>query len=151
ASYADFTVNDGKIVFALAAIKGCGGSAGEAIAAARNASGPFRSLFDFCQRCDPSVVNRTAVESLIKAGAFDLLPGHGKRASLWESLDRALQAGAAKLADLKAGQKGLFDEDDSSEPASADIQSLASVAEWPEKQRLLHEKEVLGFYLASHP
>jgi DNA polymerase III subunit alpha len=151
ASYADFTVCDGKIVFALAAIKGCGGSAGEAIAAARNACGPFRSLFDFCQRCDPSVVNRTAVESLIKAGAFDLLPGHGKRASLWESLDRALQAGAAKLADLKAGQKGLFDEDDSSEPASADAQSLASVAEWPEKQRLVNEKEVLGFYLASHP
>ncbi len=150
ASYADFTVHDGKIVFALAAIKGCGGSAGEAIAVARTANGPFRSLFDFCQRCDPSVVNRTAVESLIKAGAFDQLPGHGKRASLWESLDRALQAGAAKLADLKAGQKGLFD-DDSNEPAAADIQSLASVAEWPEKQRLVNEKEVLGFYLASHP
>jgi DNA polymerase III subunit alpha len=151
ASYADFTVADGKIMFALAAIKGCGGSAGQAIATARKADGPFRSLFDFCQRCDPSVVNRTAVESLIKAGAFDQLPGHSNRAALWDSLDRALQAGAAKLADLRAGQKGLFDDDDSAESTSAVIQSLASVPDWPEKQRLANEKEVLGFYLTSHP
>jgi len=151
ASEADFTVRDGKIVFALAAIKGCGGSAGQAISAARKNEGPFRSLFDFCQRCDPSVVNRTAVESLIKAGAFDQLAGHGNRAALWESLDRALQAGAAKLADLKAGQKGLFDDDSNEPTAAADIQSLASVPDWPEKQRLVNEKEVLGFYLASHP
>jgi DNA polymerase-3 subunit alpha len=151
ASHADFTVCDGKIVFALAAIKGCGGSAGHAIATARKTDGSFRSLFDFCQRCDPSVVNRTAVESLIKAGAFDLLPGHTNRAALWESLDRALQAGAAKLADLRAGQKGLFDDDDSAESTTAVIQSLASVPDWPEKQRLANEKEVLGFYLTSHP
>ena len=58
ASYADFTVCDGKIVFALAAIKGCGGSAGEAIAAARNVDGPFRSLFDFCQRCEIERITR---------------------------------------------------------------------------------------------
>jgi DNA polymerase III subunit alpha len=138
------------VVFALAAVKGCGGSAGQAIAAARKADGPFRSLFDFCERCDPSVVNRTAVESLIKAGAFDQLPGHANRAALWESLDRALQAGAAKLADMRAGQKGLFD-DDSAEPASAAGQSLVSVPDWPDKQRATNEKEVLGFYLTSHP
>jgi DNA polymerase-3 subunit alpha len=149
-SEADFTVHDGKIVFALAAIKGCGGSAGEAIAAARKAEGPFRNIFDFCQRCDPSVVNRTALESLIKAGAFDRIPNHGNRAALWESLDRALQAGAAKLADLKAGQKGLFD-DDSAEADTAVAPLLATVAEWPDKQRMANEKEVLGFYLTSHP
>ena len=51
---------------------------GRAIAQARKAGGPFRSLFDFCERCDPSVVNRTAIESLIKAGAFDQL--HANRA-----------------------------------------------------------------------
>src|SRR5262249_43584939 len=51
-SEADFTVHDGKIVFALAAIKGCGGTAGQAIADNRRANGPFSGLFDFCERCD---------------------------------------------------------------------------------------------------
>ena len=41
--------------------------------AARQKDGPFRSLFDFCDRVDPAVANRTAIESLIKAGAFDSL------------------------------------------------------------------------------
>jgi DNA polymerase III alpha subunit len=60
-------------------------AAGEAIAQARKNGGPFRSLFDVCERCDPSVLNRTAIESLVKAGAFDQL--HANRASLWQSLD----------------------------------------------------------------
>ncbi len=102
-SAADFSVREGKIIFALAAIKACGGSAGQAIAAARQASGPFKNLFDFCERCDPSVVNRTAVESLIKAGAFDSL--HANRAATWQSLDRALQSGAAKLADRRGTKR----------------------------------------------
>jgi DNA polymerase-3 subunit alpha len=148
-SQADFSVHDGKIVFALAAIKGCGGSAGQAIAENRKADGPFSGLFDFCERCDPSVVNRTALESLIKAGAFDKL--HPNRAALWESLDRALQAGAAKLADLKAGQRGLFDDDSAAESNTTASQSLVQTSPWPEKQQLAGEKEVLGFYLTSHP
>ncbi len=148
-SEADFSVRDGNIVFALAAIKGCGGSAGDAIAAARKSAGPFRSLFDFCERCDPSVVNRTAIESLVKAGAFDKL--HPNRAAVWQSLDRALQAGAAKLADLRAGQKGLFDDEAEEQTTTTVNQSLASVSDWPEKERLTNEKEVLGFYLTSHP
>src|SRR6202012_5107087 len=106
-SEAEFGVREGKIVFALAAIKGCGGSAGDAIVKARNSGGGFRSIFDFCERCDPSVVNLPAVESLIKAGAFDTL--HPNRAAVWNSLDRALQSGSSKLAEMQAGQKGLFD------------------------------------------
>jgi DNA polymerase III subunit alpha len=147
-SQADFSVRDGKITFALSAIKGCGGAAGAAIAAARNSGGPFKSIFDFCERCDPSQVNRTAIESLIKAGAFDKL--HSNRAATWQALDRALQAGAARLADRRAGQKGLFEspEDDSAHTAD---QSLSKVSDWAEKERLVNEKEVLGFYLTSHP
>ncbi|MCC7087028.1 MAG: DNA polymerase III subunit alpha [Pirellulales bacterium] len=148
-SEADSSVRDGKIVFALAAIKGCGGSAGEAIATARRLDGPFRSLFDFCERCDPSVVNRGAIESLIKAGAFDRL--HANRNSVWQSLDRALQAGVAKLADRKAGQKGLFDDDAAEESPATAEQSLVQTPDWTEKERTVNEKEVLGFYLTSHP
>jgi DNA polymerase-3 subunit alpha len=147
---ADFSVKDGKIYFGLAAIKGCGGAAGEAITAERNARGPFRDLFDFCERIDPASVNRAGIESLIKAGAFDPCGGH--RAQWMASIERALQAGASTLADRRRGQKGLFADDDAEEASPAQRSAnLPSVPEWIEREKLLLEKEVLGFYLSSHP
>ncbi len=146
-SGADFTVAEGKICYGLSAIKGCGGAAAGAIAADRKARGPYRSLFDFCERLDPGTVNRAAVESLIKAGAFDSL-GAG-RAQLLAGIDRAMQAGAAAAADRRSGQMGLFGGDEEpTQPGSAD---LPDVPAWDERERLAKEKEVLGFYLSSHP
>lgn len=147
-SSGDFMVADGKILFGLSAIKGCGGQAADAIVAARKEGGPFRDLFDFCERVDPSGANRTAIESLIKAGAFDCCGG--KRSQWMAVLDKALQGGAAALADRKSGQRGLFD-DAEEEPAAAAKASLPDMAEWEERERLANEKEVLGFYLSSHP
>ncbi|MBL9164981.1 MAG: DNA polymerase III subunit alpha [Planctomycetaceae bacterium] len=145
----EFTVEDGKIVFGLSAIKACGGAAAEGIAAERKKNGPFTSIFDFCERVDASLCNRAAIESLIKAGAFDKLGGH--RAQYMAVLDKALQAGAAVVADRRAGQKGLcFDEDDDEEQA-ATAASLPEVNVWTEKEQLTQEKEVLGYYLSSHP
>src|SRR5262249_33728530 len=72
----NFTVQQGKIVFGLAAIKGCGRNATEAIVRARAEGGPFRDLFDFCERIDPKAVNQASIERLIKAGAFDHFRGH---------------------------------------------------------------------------
>jgi DNA polymerase III subunit alpha len=141
-----FLVAQGKIHFGLSAVKGCGGAAAEEIARQRAAGGPYKDLFDFCQRVDPQQVNRTAVESLIKAGAFDGLGG--TRSQLMAVLDRAIQAGAAALADRRNGQKGLFDQVE--EPAAA-AAALPNVPAWSEKERLACEKEVLGFYLSSHP
>lgn len=138
-----------RIVFGLGAIKGCGGNAAHAILAARQSGGPIRSLFDFCARIDPAACNRTAIESLIKAGAFDTLGG--RRAALTASLDRALQTGAAALADRRSGQKGLFNDLDEDDGAGVDAVNLPDVPEWDERQKLAHEKEVLGFYLKSHP
>ena len=69
----EFAVGEGKIFFALSAIKGCGGAAAAAIVRQRKLAGPYRSLFDFCERLDPGAVNRTAIESLVKAGAMDVL------------------------------------------------------------------------------
>ncbi|MFZ5831246.1 MAG: DNA polymerase III subunit alpha [Planctomycetota bacterium] len=147
---AEFTVVEGKICFGLSAIKGCGGAAAAGLAAERRAKGPFRSLFDFCERLDPSVVNRTAIESLVKAGAFDSLGG-GNRAALMAAVDKALQSGAALLADKRRGQKSLFGDDDD-DPASAQpALNLPDVADWEPRERLSKEKEVLGFYLSSHP
>ncbi len=148
-SDADFTVADGRILFGLSAIKGCGGNAAGGIMAARQKDGPFRSLFDFCARVDPAVANRTALESLIKAGAFDSLGA--RRSQLHASIDRALQTGAAALADRKSGQKGLFEDADDEPDTTAGAANLPEIPEWSDREKQAAEKEVLGFYLTSHP
>ena len=145
----EFSVGEGKIFFGLAAIKGCGGGAAEAIVTARKQS-QFRSLFDFCERIEPGTVNRGAIESLIKGGAFDTFGA--RRAQLFQMIDRALQSGASAATDRRTGQKSLFGDDDQEEadPKKQAV-GLPDVPEWEERDRLAKEKEVLGFYLTSHP
>ncbi|MEM8947254.1 MAG: DNA polymerase III subunit alpha [Planctomycetota bacterium] len=148
-SYVDFAVDDKKIPFGLSAIKSCGTSAAEAIVAARQKDGPFKSLFDFCERVDPQSCNRSTIETLIKAGAFDSLGGH--RAQFMAVLDRALQSGAAAANDRKSGQKGLFAAFDDEEDDREAEQDLPNIPPFDEKDQLNMEKEVLGYYLSSHP
>lgn len=146
-SDADFTVADGKIYFGLSAIKGCGVHASETIAQQREAKGPYRDLFDFCERIDPSIANRSTIETLLKAGAMDSFGA--RRAQWFHMIDRAMQAGATVAADRRRGQLGLFDEgDDEDEPLACE---LPDIPEWEERDKLSKEKEVLGFYLSSHP
>ncbi|MCA9174633.1 MAG: DNA polymerase III subunit alpha, partial [Planctomycetales bacterium] len=145
----DFAVADGRIFFGLSAIKGCGGSAAEAIVAARKADGEFKDLFDFCDRVEASACNRAAVETLIKAGAFDFTGA--KRRQLMELVDRAMQAGAAAQADRRSGQKNLFDFGDDAGGEEQLVVPLPDVPEFEERERLAMEKEVLGYYLTSHP
>ena len=144
----DFKVSEGKIYFGLSAIKACGSGAADAIVAEQKADGPFRSLFDFCERVDPQQCNRATIEALIKAGAFDELGGH--RAQLAAVLDRALQSGAAAAADRRSGQKGLFEAMDDEQAEVADT-ALPNIPPLEEREQLTQEKEVLGFYLSSHP
>jgi DNA polymerase-3 subunit alpha len=146
-SYVDFAVRDGKIFFGLSAVKSCGGAAAQAIVAGRE-QGSFKDLFEFCESVDSSACGRSTIETLIKAGAFDSTGA--RRAQNMAVLDRALQSGAAALADRRSGQKSLFgfsEEDDESQPTL----DLPAVDEFEERERLLMEKEVLGFYLTSHP
>src|SRR6185369_5488286 len=124
----DFSVGDGKIFFGLAAIKGCGGSAGEAIMTARKSGGSFRDLYDFCERVDPAGASRATIEALIKSGAFDKLGA--KRAQLDAIIDRAVQSGASLAADRKSGQKSLFGGDDDTAAAKPGA-SLPDIPEWP--------------------
>ncbi|TVP98891.1 MAG: DNA polymerase III subunit alpha [Planctomycetaceae bacterium] len=149
-SDSDFAVEDGKILFALSAIKGCGGAAADAVVAARRAGGPFTDLYDFCERVDVQACNRAAIEMLIKAGAMDDIGP--QRSQLSAGIEKALQAGAAALADRKSGQASLFGElEEETEPTARVTVPLPDVPPWPEKEQLLAEKEVLGFYLTSHP
>jgi DNA polymerase-3 subunit alpha len=152
----DFDVVNGKIVFGLTAIKGLGRGAAEEIVRARDKGGPFRDLFDFCERVDRRVVKEGQIEKVIKAGAMD---GFSKnRNALVMALPRAFASAEDKAADRKRGQKSMFDLLD---PAAADGEAspdrlpfgtdLPDVEEWPSLTKLKFEKEVLDFYMSSHP
>ncbi|SMP70559.1 DNA polymerase III, alpha subunit [Neorhodopirellula lusitana] len=153
-SAADFSVLDGKIPFALSAIKACGGSTAISIEAERKKNGPFKDIFDFCERVDPHDCNRSSIETLIKAGAFDSFGC--KRSQLAAIIERAMQAGAKVQADKKSGQASLFGAFDDEEEADGGSESspavpLPDIEEWPDREKLVAEKEVLGYYLHSHP
>jgi DNA polymerase-3 subunit alpha len=148
AGEADFTVAGGQIIFGLTAIKGVGRGASEEIARVRHAGGPFRDLFDFCERVDLKLVNRTCIERLIKAGAFDRLSP--RRAALLHVLPGALQAAGEVQQDRRHGQTNFFDAlaGTAAEPAA---EALPDVPDWSANEKLKFEKEALDFYFSSHP
>lgn len=138
-------VADDVVRYGLGAVKGTGQGAIEAIVAAREAGGPFTSLFDFCCRVDRTRINKRTVEALIKAGAFDALQRN--RAALVASIDRAFDYAATREAN--AHQGGLFDMGDS-HAASTQEPDLVPATPWGVKERLTHEKTAIGFYLSGH-
>jgi DNA polymerase-3 subunit alpha len=145
-----FSVAGKLIHFALCAIKGCGESAADAIVRERTANGPFRDLFDFCERIESSSCNRAAIESLIKAGAMDCFGA--RRSQLQAILDRALQSGVSAQSDRKSGQKSLFgDLEEEEETTATSPIGLPDIPEMEQRELLAAEKEVLGFYLSAHP
>lgn len=149
-SASDFTVRDGKIPFGLSAIRNVGEGLVALVIAEREANGPFRDFYDFCQRVDPQVLNKRTVESLIKAGAFDRL-GHPRKGLclVYEQIvDRTL----ARRREAEAGVMSLFGDlngdggvsfDDTRVPIPDD--------EWDKPARLAFEKEMLGLYVSDHP
>ncbi|MFH0982448.1 MAG: DNA polymerase III subunit alpha [Planctomycetota bacterium] len=149
----DFTVDrrDGDpevIRFGLAAIKGVGEKAVGAIVAEREAHGPFKSLFDFCERVDMTVVNRATLEALIGAGTFDTTGA--MRKALMEVLDHAIEAGQSTRRDRLSGQMNLFG-DPSGTGGIERPEPKLSTKEWNEAEMLAREKAVLGFYVTCHP
>ena len=98
---------DGGIRFGLAAVKNVGNGAIDAILNARAEDGPFRSIFNFCERVDLRRVNKRVLESLIKAGAFDFTSG--KRSQMIAVMDDAINHAQGYQRDRQAGQVNLFD------------------------------------------
>jgi DNA polymerase-3 subunit alpha len=146
-----FGVRESKVTFGLLAIKGVGVAACDEIVRTRVAGGPFKDLFDFCERVDLKIVSKSAVEKLIMAGALDCLKGH--RAQLLHLLPRGIQAAYQRQNDLRLGQMSLFDSA-GAEAAAALAEAdndLPEVKPWSESDKLKHEKQVLDFYLSSHP
>jgi DNA polymerase III subunit alpha len=145
---ADFDVRNNRIIFGLTAIKGLGRGAAEEIVRARDAGGPFRDLFDFCERIDRRIVPKAAVEKMIQAGAFDVF---GKRSAQFAAVTKAYASADERADERRRGQGGLFDEMEGAEADAGTNHGLPDVPEWPETERLKFEKEALDFYISSHP
>ncbi len=142
AEYRFVPVDDRTVRYGLGAVKGTGESAIGAILQARADGGPFRDLFDFCDRVDKRTVNRRTVEALVRAGAFDALDTH--RARLLASVGIALEA--AEQASRDADQASLF-----GEAARRQRPAYIAAEPWDERQRLAEERAALGFYVSGHP
>ncbi|HHT9125939.1 MAG TPA: DNA polymerase III subunit alpha [Candidatus Brocadiia bacterium] len=149
-SHSDFTiVTEKKLRFGLGAIKNVGEKGIESILEAREEDGKFLSLYDLCSRVDLRVVNKQVLESLIKSGCFDSLPGH--RAQLLTVLDSALKIGAIMRQNKDTGQMSLFGDSRDLDSKSIIGETLPQVEPWSQKDTLKVEKETLGFYVTSHP
>ncbi len=146
--------NSRGVRFGLAAIKNVGEGPISAILKARNQGGPFRSLEDFCDRIERTALNKRALESLIKSGAMDGLPG--RRRQKLAILDQALAAGIEAQRAREAGQSSMFDLfGGGGGAAGISVQAipLPAIQETPQdhKEQLAWEKELLGMYVSDHP
>ncbi len=141
-----FTPDGEAIRFGLGAVKNVGQSAVESIGKAREETGRFESLHQFCEKVEPGAVNRRMIESLIRAGAMDSLQGN--RAQKFAAVEGAMEAGQRAWRDKECGQVGLFGEVMAEEPHQAPLPDLN---EWPDKEKLAGEKELLGFWVTGHP
>lgn len=139
-SFGKFSIEAQGIRMGLLSIKGIGHQVIKEIIRARK-EGQFRSLFDFCMRVSFQVVNRSAIEQLILAGAFDDL--YSNRASLLASIDPAMEQGSLfrEFQDLPQ----LFQEELELENHYVDIE------DFPKMKKLADEKELVGIYLSKHP
>lgn len=142
-----FTVSGPRTIrYGLGAIKGAGESAITGTLEERAAGGPFADLADFCRRIDLRKVNRRVLESLIRAGALDVLGRN--RASLMANLPTALRAAEQFVTSRMAGLGDLFGL--GGQDATAPIDEVV-LDDWDDLTRLAAEKETLGLYLTGHP
>ncbi|HYC03115.1 MAG TPA: DNA polymerase III subunit alpha [Azospirillaceae bacterium] len=139
---------DGKLAirYALAAVKGVGMPAMQALVAERDANGPFKDVFDFARRMDTKVINKRQLENLVCAGAFDSLnPNRNQVHSGIETIMRFAQSAAAER---ESGMQSLF-----GGPSGGALKApdLPRIADWDALEKLRHEFEAIGFYLSAHP
>ncbi|MGQ3672716.1 DNA polymerase III subunit alpha [Xanthobacter sp. TB0136] len=142
-SYREFAVEDGEIIYAMAAIKGVGTAAVDALVDAR-ADRPFRSLADFATRLPVKMVNKRVLESLTAAGCFDVLEPN--RARAFAAIEHVLAEAHRVEANASSGQNDMF----GSGPAAASLH-IPEVTPWLPAERLKKEYDAVGFFLTGHP
>jgi DNA polymerase-3 subunit alpha len=139
----EFDVAGNTIYYALAALRGVGRQAVESVLAAR-AERPFADLADFARRANPRAVNKRVLESLVAAGAFDVIEPNRARAAA--AVDTMLATAQRTHENAAIGQSELF----GGAAAPAPI-NLPSVEPWLPAERLQREYEAVGFFLSGHP
>ena len=147
-SQVDFAVVEGKIRFGLNAVKNVGEAACRAIVAAREQGGPFESIWDFTERVDPQVVNKRALESLVKCGALDSTGA--SRRGMVEVLDQALSWGGSEHEARSTGQGSIFDLVEEGEERPRHHAPIPA-EEYDKSELLRLEKETLGLWISEHP
>ena len=147
------TKTEGVIRFGMMAVRGVGEKAVEAIIAQRTEKGDFTSIFDFTERVDLRQVTRGTIEALVKCGAF-AGKNNAKRAALLQVVDKAVEMGQQSQNDKRSGQLNMFA--GTAAPAAPSAASmvggaLPDVEELKSAELLKMEKDLLGFYITSHP
>ena len=143
----NFAVQDGAILYGLFAIKNVGEAPARAIVEEQKTNGPYKDVYDFCERIDSKAINRRVVESLNKVGAFECTGW--SRAQVAAALDNAIAAAQSVQQARASGQSSLFellgDED------ASIARHRPDVPDWSEHELLQAEKEMLGLYISRHP
>ena len=149
ASDAGFTVEGKDIRFGLLALKNVGRNLIATVVRERSGT-PYRSLYDFCKRLHGTEINRRAVESMIKSGAFDNL--ETKRRSMMDGVEGILKSVESEARRNLDGQIDLFGALDGEQESGRNVYKLPdSGEEYPYDILLQMEKEVSGLYLSGHP
>lgn len=142
---AGFAVADGRILYALGALKGVGLEAMRLIETARKQGGPFTDLFDLARRVDLRRVGKRPLETLARAGGFDALERNRRR--VIESLDTLVAYSGATHEERASAQVSLF----GNAPEALALPRLPKVDDWTAMERLAQEHAAVGFYLSGHP
>jgi DNA polymerase III subunit alpha len=140
----DFEVSEGRVLYALGAVRNVGAQAMAHVAAVRESGGRFADLYDFLERIDPRHVNKRALESLARAGAFDAI--HPNRAQIVAGAESLIAYAQSMAADRASAQESLF-----GEQAEAARPRLPKTEPWNPVQQLDEELAAVGFYLSGHP
>jgi DNA polymerase-3 subunit alpha len=148
--YFAFTVNQqGQIVYGLGAIKGLGEGPVQNLVNVREGSGVFRDLFDFCKRVELGMMNKRAIEALIRSGACDHFGAD--RAVMLASMPEAVKTAEQNSRSAASGVGDLFGEVMPVESTGDVYANFHHIRPWSAQQRLHEEKETLGLYLSGHP
>jgi DNA polymerase-3 subunit alpha len=136
-----------SIVFGLSAVRNVGAGLVALLVQEREANGPFEDFIDFCERVDPSVLNKRTIEALIKAGGFDAM-GYGRKGML-QVFETIIDLTLSRRRERDMGIQTLFGE--LSEEESFDERPKIPDLEFEKTEKLRFEKEMLGLYISDHP
>ena len=143
-SFEDFTVRENEILFGLSAVRNVGDITAQKIVQERDVNGVFTTLEDFLSRIDSRSLNKRGIEALIQGGGLDKFGF--TRFGMFEATVDLIEGAKRNKSSLKNIQSSLFEIEDSSN-------KLVQISnkEWPKKEFLEREREMLGFFVSEDP